>query len=44
MCMERKDIQNREERNWDWLYNVVIEIEYKCKVQHVLICEIRVNM
>ena len=25
-------------------YHFVIEIEYKCKVEHVLICEIRVNM
>ena len=27
-----------------WDYNLVIKIEYKCKVQHVLIFEIRVNM
>ena len=27
-----------------WDYNIVIEIAYKCKVEHVLICEIHVNM
>jgi len=25
-------------------YNIVVEIEYKYKVEHVLICEIHVNM
>ena len=25
-------------------YSIVIEIEYKCKVEHVLICDIHVNM
>ena len=32
---------------WDniliWDYNIVIEIEYKCKVEHVLICNIHVK-
>jgi len=27
-----------------WNYNIVIDIEYKCKVEHVLICDIHVNM
>jgi len=27
-----------------WDYNIVIEIEYKCKVEHVLNYEIHVNM
>ena len=27
-----------------WDHNIVIEIEYKCKVEHVLIYEIHVNM
>ena len=27
-----------------WDYSIVIEIEYKWKVEHVLICEIRVTM
>ena len=27
-----------------WDYSIIIEIEYKCKVEHMLICEIRVNM
>ena len=27
-----------------WDYNIVIEIEYKYKVEHVLICEIHVNI
>ena len=30
---------------WDnmllWNYNIVIEIEYKCKVEYVLNCEIQ---
>jgi len=25
-----------------WDYNIVVEIEYKCKVEHVLICGIHV--
>ena len=33
---------------WDnmllWDYNIIIKIEYKCKVEHVLIREIHVNM
>ena len=32
---------------WDnmllWNYNIIIEIEYKCKVEHVLICNIHVK-
>jgi len=27
-----------------WDDNIIIKIEYKCKVEHVLICEIHVNM
>jgi len=33
---------------WDnmllWDYNIIIEIEYNCKVEDMLICEIHVNM
>jgi len=25
-------------------YNIVVQIKYKCKVRHVLICEIHMNM